>query len=259
MNDRKRQQAERLQMASSSANPRPSDDGDLLDIEQAARFLNVSETSLRRWTNAGRLACLRVGGRRERRFRRADLLAFIEEQPVLARAGHHLCGFYSSDLSRATFAADFLADGFEAGSVSHLVTASDARDQIVAQLERRRPSLPTDIEAGRLVLSEFPPRPTVQAIYAFWEAHFVAAAQAGARSLRAVGDGSGGPGLLPRQELVEAELRVDELARRFRVAWLCLYDVRQASGLDVLAVLNCHQDGFEHPVGRLFSNSPQIP
>ena len=54
----------------------------LLDIEQAARFLNVSETSLRRWTNDGRLACLRVGRRRERRFRRADLLAFLEREPT---------------------------------------------------------------------------------------------------------------------------------------------------------------------------------
>ena len=33
---------------------------ELLDIEQAAKFLNVSETSIRRWTNAGRLACYRV-------------------------------------------------------------------------------------------------------------------------------------------------------------------------------------------------------
>lgn len=61
---------------------RMSDHEDLLDIKQAARFLQVSETSLRRWTNAGQLACLRVGRKRERRFRRADLLAFMEEQPV---------------------------------------------------------------------------------------------------------------------------------------------------------------------------------
>lgn len=52
---------------------------ELLDIKQAARFLKVSETSLRRWTNSGRLPCLRVGRRRERRFRRADLLAFLED------------------------------------------------------------------------------------------------------------------------------------------------------------------------------------
>ena len=33
-----------------------SDPEPLLDIEQAARFLNVSETSLRRWTNDGKKA-----------------------------------------------------------------------------------------------------------------------------------------------------------------------------------------------------------
>ena len=55
---------------------------DFLDIKQAARLLQVSETSLRRWTNAGLLACLRIGRKRERRFRRADLVAFMEEQPA---------------------------------------------------------------------------------------------------------------------------------------------------------------------------------
>src|SRR5207245_1260423 len=50
----------------------------LLNIKQAAELLNVSEISLRRWTNEGRLACRRVGGRRERRFRRQDLLDFLE-------------------------------------------------------------------------------------------------------------------------------------------------------------------------------------
>ena len=54
----------------------------LLDINGAARFLGVSASSLRRWTNSGRLACLRVGGRRERRFRVADLVAFLQEQPA---------------------------------------------------------------------------------------------------------------------------------------------------------------------------------
>ncbi len=45
-----------------------SDRNELLDINQAATLLKVSETSLRRWTNAGVLPCLRVGLRRERRF-----------------------------------------------------------------------------------------------------------------------------------------------------------------------------------------------
>ena len=95
---------------------------ELLDITEAAQFLNVSETSLRRRTNAGVLACLRIGLRRERRFRRADLLAFMEQpaprllptggkgdsmktrdsrdEPVSAIHGNHLCGIDGSDAGR---------------------------------------------------------------------------------------------------------------------------------------------------------------
>ncbi len=49
----------------------------LLTIEEAAQYLNVSKTSLRRWTKADRLPCLRVGVREERRFRQSDLDQFL--------------------------------------------------------------------------------------------------------------------------------------------------------------------------------------
>src|SRR5687768_18309045 len=105
-----------------------TDSEQLLDIEQAARFLNVSETSLRRWTNAGRLACLRVGRRRERRFRTADLLSFMESQPavpdapdpppgtmlvdgVAVRHRTHLCGLYDTDAGRIRQAAEIVVGG----------------------------------------------------------------------------------------------------------------------------------------------------
>jgi excisionase family DNA binding protein len=58
---------------------------EFLDIRQAAQFLQVSEASLRRWTHSGQLGYLRVGRKRERRFRRADLLAFMEDQPAPGR------------------------------------------------------------------------------------------------------------------------------------------------------------------------------
>lgn len=54
----------------------------LLTIDEASRLLNVSKTSLRRWTNDGRLNCLRVGVRRERRFSLEDLNAFLSEGKV---------------------------------------------------------------------------------------------------------------------------------------------------------------------------------
>jgi excisionase family DNA binding protein len=226
---------------------------ELLDIKQAAQLLNVSETSLRRWTNSGRLACLRIGARRERRFRRADLLAFVGEQPLMGGAGGHLCGLYVSDVSRVNLAVAFLAEGFEPGSVSYLMAAPDVREQIVVHLERRRPSLRSDIEAGRLVLSEYPSSGGPQGNHDNWERLFTAATRAGARSLRAVGDVSGGLAVrMMRQELLENEALYDELARRFRVPSLCLYDVRQFSGLDVLDFLKFHPDLFSQPVDRVF-------
>src|SRR5947207_14887740 len=54
-----------------------ADDQKFLTIAEAAAFLRVSETSLRRWTNSGKLRSFRVGGRNERRFLREDLLAFM--------------------------------------------------------------------------------------------------------------------------------------------------------------------------------------
>src|SRR2546421_6850520 len=74
-----------------------SQEPELLDIAQAAALLHVSPMSLRRWTNSGRLPCFRVGGGREGRFRRRDLLALLErtddptrDAPVLG----HLGGLY---------------------------------------------------------------------------------------------------------------------------------------------------------------------
>src|SRR6266436_5496799 len=88
---------------------------ELLDIREAAALLRVSETSLRRWTNAGRLPCLRVGGRRERRFRRADLLAFMGDAGAAAPAPsrNHFCDLYTSDRVRARASAAFLRVGLQ--------------------------------------------------------------------------------------------------------------------------------------------------
>src|SRR5713101_8539996 len=51
-----------------------------LTISEAAEFLHVSEVSLRRWTNSGKLRCFRVGGRNERRFLVEDLIAFMPSE-----------------------------------------------------------------------------------------------------------------------------------------------------------------------------------
>src|SRR5438309_9970652 len=57
----------------------------LLNTAEAARFLRVSQASIRRWSDSGLLAARRVGRRRERRFSESDLQAFMQ-QPATARA-----------------------------------------------------------------------------------------------------------------------------------------------------------------------------
>ena len=56
----------------------------LLTIEEAAQLLNVSKTTLRRWTKLGSLPCVRVGARLERRFRLDDLHRLLQGGPPAA-------------------------------------------------------------------------------------------------------------------------------------------------------------------------------
>jgi excisionase family DNA binding protein len=243
----------------------------LLDIEQAARFLNVSETSLRRWTNSGRLACLRVGMRRERRFRVADLLAFLERQPAVGSGtapasfgghteidgltvshGMHFCGLYSTEAGRVKQAAAFLGRGSLQGTVSFLVGGAEDRAAILAALTRDRPGTEADIEAGRLVSAAY--AADAEAQLRWWEAELLAATQAGATSLRAIGDARGFPEGATQEELTEYEAGYDQrVAKRFPVVTLCQYDVRRFSGLAVLDVLKAHRDSFQYPPERVLA------
>ena len=240
----------------------------LLDIEGAARFLGVSPTSLRRWTNAGRLACVRVGGRRERRFRLSDLIAFLEEQPsrpseqtaprpalnhvsvggMALPYGTHLCGFYSSDEGRVRLTVAFLAGGIVEGAVCFLVADPAVQQDILGQLGWDRKALEREIAAGRLVVCDHAKSGAAQ--LERFEKLFVAALAAGAHTLRLVGDLWGLAKQITPAELVQFERDYDEVAARFPLVSLCLYDVRQFSSLDSLRALRGHGDGFRYPVDR---------
>jgi excisionase family DNA binding protein len=231
---------------------------ELLDIRQAAALLQVSAASLRRWTNAGLLASFRVGGRRERRFRRADLLAFLESRPaatpaVSAAAPHgHLCGLYLSDAARTRAAARFLADALRAGGVSVLAAESGVGDRILAQLERQWPSVQRDIKSGRLVVSRY--AATVAAQMESWHQRFVGTRGTATGPLHVVGDVSGGR--LARQNdfvaVLEYEREYDRaVARRFAVDTLCLDDARSLSGVETAQLLGLHPDVLHHPVEHL--------
>jgi excisionase family DNA binding protein len=231
---------------------------DLLDIRQAAALLNVTETSLRRWTDAGRLACLRVGARRERRFRRSDLLAFLEHQPAINLAsaasaprtliaglpveyGTHLCSFYSSDAARTTLAASFLADGLTDKSAAFLFAAEASAKPVVQQLG----------DASQLTVLSY--RSTRAAQLEMLENLFVSALAHGCQSMRLVGNVSESK-LAQRKsfaEVMEYELGYARISRRFPIVTLCQYDARRHTGKEVCSVLKCHPDLFRYPAERL--------
>lgn len=244
---------------------------ELLDIGQAAAYLNVSEASLRRWTNSGRLACLRVGRRRERRFRREDLLGFMEAQtsgiagsvpgaggnrvsdlsngPLAVTHGIHLCGVYATDLGRLTLTVPFLLDGLNEGSVCFLVGPPRARNDILRNLKKKRPSLQEDIDAGRFIHSEYHLGPRAQIRY--FRGLLDERVAEGAQSFRIVGDVWGMRSRATAELLVQYETDYDRLiARAYPVVTLCAYDARKFSGVEVLDALKGHRDTFRYPLER---------
>lgn len=66
-----------------------------LNLTEAAEFLKVSKSSLRRWSNSGYLPSYRVGVRAERRFLLTDLLDIVRKNPSAAvpqpAANPHIC------------------------------------------------------------------------------------------------------------------------------------------------------------------------
>jgi excisionase family DNA binding protein len=248
-----------------------ADANELLDIGQAAAFLNVSEASLRRWTNSGRLACMRVGQRRERRFRRQDLLGFLEGQtseitpsfpgaganngadlsrgPVTVTGGGRLCAIYATDLGRITLAVPFLVQGLNEGSVCFLVGPLRARNDVLRNLKDKRPNLQDDIDAGRFVYSEYHLGPRAQVKY--FRALLDKRVGEGAQSFRIIGDLWGMRSRATEESMIQYEADYDRLiAREYPVVTLCVYDARKFSGVEVLNALKGHRDTFRYPLER---------
>lgn len=219
---------------------------DLVTIQQAARMLNVSEATLRRWTNEGRLECVRVGERRTRRFRLEDLKAVIEgEGPPARRAFNehrHLCGLYTSEESVIRLAADFLAVGLRSVETESvlLMRAADAA-AVVARLDGLGLPGSDAVATGRLVSTTY--ADTISAQLALIERLFDAALARGARRVRGVGDVTGGmDGRVTSQQVCDYERAAEALLARYPSDVLCLYDARSMPGTDVVQVLACHED-----------------
>lgn len=244
----------------------------LLNIKEAAALLNVSEISLRRWTDAGKLACYRVGGKRERRFRRSDLLEFLENQSgsgpidgpgckhhrsaaielegINIEYGKHLCILYETDIGRIKLAVPFLAEGLVSGDVCFLTADKDSQTAILNSLSEVHDKLNDAIRNRQLLISDG--MSSGPQMLDYLEQEFIRATRSGNQSLRVLGDMSWfSEKGLDLDELFDYEEQYNRtLGRQYPVVSLCQYDARRFSGVAVVNALNSHQDTYDYPLSR---------
>jgi excisionase family DNA binding protein len=73
-------------MARENTDRAPLGDTDWLTLGQAARYLGVAQSTIRKWSDSGRVRAFKTPGR-HRRYRRDDLDAFLEGSLPDARSG----------------------------------------------------------------------------------------------------------------------------------------------------------------------------
>lgn len=243
----------------------------LLNTKEAARFLRVSEASVRRWSDAGLLRARRVGRRRERRFEQEDLVRFLGQpelhaqqavaEPVGVIVGGvplplrtHVAPIYSTDLGGLRLSVPFLADGVRAGQPCFLVAHGETLDRY-ARAFRHDQGIDFDaaVRHGRLRLLEGPGEKVAEAI-GNWERLFGDALVLSPAVIRVVGELACERGkFVTEGEMMAYEEAYDVMVRRFPVVTLCQYDAREFSGDTMLRVLKSHPDMFAQNLGRFLN------
>jgi DcmR-like sensory protein/helix-turn-helix protein len=227
-----------------------------LNTEDAARFLGVSEASIRRWSDSGLLPVERTGRRGTRRFAQQELARFREAHArhvparrtdgVFIGALHlslhtHLATFYETDAARLRLSLPLLRDGLRAGQPCFLVALGEVRDLYLQALDREAGvSVKDAVEQG--VLSILPGvGPRTEDALAMWEAAFWKAVNRGAKVLRVVGEMESVAQVLESEsEMIGYEFAINAITDRFPCVVLCQYDVRRFNGTAILGALKAH-------------------
>ena len=237
----------------------------LLNTAEAARFLRVSQASVRRWSDSGLLQARRVGRRRERRFRQADLEHFLQPTAHPKRTGglpralnvggtmvplhSHLGTFFNSDAGRLRLAVPFLAEGLSAGQPCFLVAEGQALDAYFAGLRNRGIDVDAATSESRLATAPGPGESVEEAL-SFWEEALTGALADGPNVLRAVGDmGSARKGFESDRQMIDFEVAFNSISKRLPTVILCQYDVREFDGETIFQAIRAHPDLYETHLG----------
>jgi transcriptional repressor of dcmA and dcmR len=119
-------------------------------------------------------------------------------------------------------------------------------------MKQKRPSLDSDIKAGRLIVSEHQKTPMAQV--RFFESAMTKAEDEGVKSFRVVGDMWGLRLNVSAKQMIKLELGLERvIVPRYPVVALCAYDARKFSGVELLDALKDHKDAYKLPIGKAFA------
>lgn len=222
----------------------------LLNIKETAEYLNVSEMTIRRWTNDGTLPCYRIGGRRARRFRFQDLEAYLERNPspvdsvdfllgvndLSVPDGSHVTHLSLSDTESANVGVSYVAKGLIRNETVLMVCPAGISEQMLEILQEQHIDVQTMQQAGRLYVSRGMDTPKRHARYIS-----ELAAQSGGR-IRIFGDmtWTKAKGWVVK-DLRELEEIVNLSPVKARgILFLCQYALNSFSGEEAMLAIETH-------------------
>lgn len=239
----------------------------LLNTAEAARFLRVSQASIRRWSDSGLLSARRVGRRRERRFSEPDLLAFMQKSDSPQRGATavnvggesvpipgHLATFFSSDAGGLRLTVPFLSEGLRLGQPCFLVAIDPVLRRYVDAFEREGVDMSRASKDGRLTILRFEGGATGPATIEQWERRFADALTKGPTVIRVVGEMERVRTMfVSEDEMLSYEEAFDNMSRRYPLGAICQYDVRSFDGVALLRCLKAHPDLFGFRIGTFLN------
>ncbi len=227
----------------------------LLNIKEAAEFLNVSEMTVRRWTNGGKLRCFRVGGKRERRFKFQDLHAYIEGRAVSPNQrtislgikgltvpdGSHVTHLSLNAQESVDVGASYMLEGLANDETVLLVAPDASAERVLGAVRECAGDVDALRKKGKLVLSRGATKPETMA-------NFISQVAVKARGrFRLFGDMSwtqnAGWSL---EALHELENITNASLGKGGKLYLCQYPLWQCSGRKVMMAVETH----DHTVFR---------
>ncbi|MDZ7641581.1 MAG: MEDS domain-containing protein [Desulfurivibrio sp.] len=233
----------------------------LLNVKEAAAFLNVSEMTIRRWTNAGLLSCFRIGKKRERRFDPRQLQAFIAPETVPPKKvatvtrplglgninvpdGSHLTHLHDNQEEALHLQVSFIRQGLENGETVLLIAPAASRQRCLQSLSQGGWKIATLLQQNRLHCDEG--RESLAELLAYLAR--ITATIPG--RFRLLGDMAwAGEKQWPLARLKQLEESTNTQLSRPGALFLCQYDLATCSGRE--AMMACETHHYAVYQGRL--------